>query len=150
MARLKELVEALRNLRSQMKLPPGQRVPLFAVCSSAEIESYEPSLKALARLSEVRAVQELPQLDSPVAVVGAWRLMLQIEVDPAAERERLSKEIARLEAERARAEAKLSNPAFVERAPAAVVAQEKERLESFSATLAKLKPQLDKLQSQKA
>ena len=150
MARLKELVNAPRNLRGEMKLPPAQRVPLYAVCEAREIEPYVPVMKALARLSEVRAVDELPALDAPVAVVGGLRLMLRVEVDPAQERERLAKEIARLEGELSRARAKLANKGFIERAPAEVVTLEKERMESFSATLAKLRPQLDKLQAQRA
>jgi valyl-tRNA synthetase len=71
-------------------------------------------------------------------------LLLQIEVDVTAERARLQKEISRVEGEIAKANAKLSNPNFVERAPTAVVAQEKERLATFRATLDQLKFQLDK------
>jgi valyl-tRNA synthetase len=148
MARLKELVNAPRNLRGEMKLAPARRVPLYAVCEAREIEPYVPIMKALARLSEVHAVNELPAIDAPVAVVEGFRLMLRVEVDPVQERERLAKEVARLETELSRARAKLANKGFVERAPAEVVALEKERMASFSATLAKLKPQLDKLQSQ--
>ena len=66
-------------------------------------------------------------------------------MDPVAERARRHKEISRLEGEIAKANAKLSNPNFVERAPAAVVAQEKERLATFLATLEQLRVQLDKL-----
>ena len=62
-----------------------------------------------------------------------------------AERERLQKEVDRLENEIRKAESKLGNESFVARAPEAVVAQERERLASFQGTLAKLRPQLEKL-----
>jgi valyl-tRNA synthetase len=71
--------------------------------------------------------------------------MPHIEIDPAKERERLSKEISRLEGEIVKAKAKLANASFVDRAPAAVVEQERARLAGFEATLARLRPQLDKL-----
>jgi valyl-tRNA synthetase len=76
--------------------------------------------------------------------------MLEIKVDIEAEKTRLSKEVARVEGEAAKARAKLSNTSFVERAPAAVVAQEKERLTSFDATLEKLRGQLSKLEGRPA
>jgi valyl-tRNA synthetase len=99
---------------------------------------------SLAR-SEPKVVQELPNTGSPVAIVGAHRLMPHIEIDPRLERERLAKEAARLDGEIGRARAKLGNASFVERAPANVVQQERERLAGFEATLAKVRQQLERL-----
>jgi valyl-tRNA synthetase len=93
----------------------------------------------------VQIVDALPDSPAAVAIVGTTKLMLKVEIDVAAERERLAKEIARVEGEIAKAEAKLSSESFVARAPAAVVAQERERVASFSATRDKMKEQLAKL-----
>jgi valyl-tRNA synthetase len=139
----KEVVNATRNLRSEAKIPPKDRITLYV---TGELSAAaEASTTALARVADLRKVVELPPSDSPVAVVGPHRLMPHVEVDPQAERERLGKEAARLEGEIARARGKLGNAAFVERAPAAVVAQERERLAGFEATLGKLRAQLEKL-----
>jgi valyl-tRNA synthetase len=147
-ALLKQWVDACRNLRSSMGLSPQQKVPLYAAGDAQTVEQFAPYLKPkpLAQLSDVHAARELPAEDAPVAVVGDFRLMLHVEVDVAAERERLAKEIARLEGEIAKCRAKLGNASFVERAPAAVVEQERGRLAGFEATLAQLRGQLRKLE----
>ena len=142
---LKELVGACRNLRGEMNVSPAQRIPLLATGDKARLEALSPYIRILAKLSEVSVVETLPAADAPVAVVGDCRLMLKIEIDKATERERLQKEIFRLEGEIARAEGKLANEGFVARAPAQVVAQEKERLAAFATTLENLRPQLAKL-----
>ncbi len=145
---LKSMVDALRNLRSEMNLSPAQKVPLLASGDPNTLAEFAPYMQALARLSDVQVVADVnaaAQGAAPIKVVDEFRLMLKIEVDVAAERDRLSKEIARLENEIRKAEGKLGNAGFVERAPAAVVAQEKERLAGFGATLSKVREQYERL-----
>ncbi|XOT94575.1 hypothetical protein ACMTAU_14800, partial [Alcaligenes pakistanensis] len=72
-------------------------------------------------------------------------LMLHVEIDVEAERIRLSKEIERLQGEISKAQGKLGNASFVERAPAAVVEQERLRVAQFGETLTKVKQQFDRL-----
>ncbi|HXF66429.1 MAG TPA: valine--tRNA ligase [Burkholderiales bacterium] len=144
-ALLKDLTNACRTLRSEMGIAPGVRLPLLIEGERAQLEGFIPYLAALARLSEVVIEKKLPQADAPVSIVGGCKLMLKVEVDAAAERERLNREASRLEQEIARARAKLDNPSFIQRAPPLIVAQEKERLARFTATLEKVKEQLERL-----
>ncbi len=148
-ALMKRAIDALRNLRSEMNLSPAQKVPLVASGDARTLAAYAPYMQALVRLSDVQVVADVNAASNgtaaPIKVVDDLRLMLKIEVDVAAERERLGKEAERLENEIRKAEVKLGNASFVERAPAAVVAQEKERLAGFGATLAKVREQLGRL-----
>ncbi|HMN82641.1 MAG TPA: valine--tRNA ligase [Burkholderiaceae bacterium] len=144
-AELKRLVDACRALRGEMNVSPAQRLPLVASGDRAALATFAPYLQALARLSAVELVDELPAGTlAPVQIVGDSRLMLQIDIDVAAETERLRKEIARVDGERRKCEAKLSNANFVDRAPPAVVEQERQRLAGFSELLARLNAQLQR------
>jgi valyl-tRNA synthetase len=144
--RLKALAYATRNLRGEMNVSPALRMPLLVAGGGAEISEFADILKALGKLSEVQIVDDMPaDAMAPVAVVGETRLMLKVEIDVAAERVRLAKEIEKLEKLISIAQGKLSNEGFVARAPAAVIDQEKQRVADFTATLEQLKPQLAKL-----
>ncbi|HEU4373010.1 MAG TPA: class I tRNA ligase family protein, partial [Telluria sp.] len=149
MTQLKALVDATRNLRGEMQISPSVRVPLIVeagdAAGKAQLHSFAQYVQALGKLSEVQIVDALPESPAAVSIVGTTKLMLKVEIDVAAERERLSKEIARIDGEIAKVNGKLGNESFVARAPAAVVAQENERLVNFSATIAKLREQFAKL-----
>ena len=138
MQHLQALVLATRALRATMKLSPAQKVPLYLEGEDSALSSFVPYLQALCRLSAVHLVTQLPPTDSPVQVVGEQRLMLAVQTDSVAEQQRLRSEIAALEQQIARAQTKLSNAAFMSRAPAAIVTQEQERLANFNATKNKL------------
>ena len=147
---LKSLVDACRNLRGEMNVSPSTRMPLYALGDAAFMRRHAAVLQALAKLSEVKvfedeAAWQAAAQSAPVAVVGNTRMCLFIEVDVAAEKARLSKEASRIEGEIAKAQGKLGNQAFVDKAPAAVIEQEKKRLDDFSGTLAKLRAQLQRL-----
>jgi valyl-tRNA synthetase len=153
-ARLKTLVDACRNLRGEMNVSPATRMPLFALATSADeltfIQSVAPVLQSLAKLNEVKIFDSEAEWvaaaqASPVAVVGELRVCLFMEVDVAAEKARLSKEADRLQNEITKATAKLSNEAFVAKAPPAVIDQEKKRVADFTATLSKVQDQLARL-----
>ncbi len=152
MERLKAVVDACRNLRGEMNVSPSTRLPLYAVGDAAFLREAAPLLQALAKLSEVKVFDaeadwSAAAASAPVAMVGEARLCLFMEIDVAAEKARLSKEADRLQAEVAKAEAKLSNQAFVAKAPPAVIEQERQRIAQFSATLARLREQLARLGS---
>ncbi|MCL4698899.1 MAG: class I tRNA ligase family protein, partial [Burkholderiaceae bacterium] len=148
--RLKALMLEVRRLRSEMGLNPGERVPLVTLGDAAYVEAATPLVLALARLAEVRRLPDAAAFAAatqaaPVAVVGNVRLALEVKVDVAAETARLGKEVARLQGEITKADAKLGIASFVERAPAAVVEQERKRLAEHRAALARLQEQLERL-----
>ncbi|MBA3771059.1 MAG: valine--tRNA ligase [Ramlibacter sp.] len=149
-ARLKSVVDACRNLRGEMNVSPGTRLPAYVAGDAAFMRKAAPALQALAKLSEVKVFDDeaawaQSAKAAPVAVVGDARLCLFMEIDAAAERARLGKEAVRLEGELAKAAAKLSNQAFVAKAPSAVIDQERKRIADFTATLTKVKDQLKRL-----
>ena len=152
MNEVKAIVDACRNLRGEMQISPAQKLPLWISGDRSFLEKAVPYLSALAKLSEVKIVDNESDLErdapeSPIALVGQHKLLLKVEIDPKVEQVRLSKEIARLAGEINKCQSKLGNEGFVARAPAEVIDQEKKRLAEFEASHAKLSQQLNKLKS---
>ena len=150
MQRLKTVAAEIRRLRSEMSLSPGDRVPLLTLGDEAFVRSASPVLQALARLTEVRLLDDEAAFaaatqTTPVALCGDLRLALHVQIDVAAEQVRLDKEIARLHGEIIKADAKLSNESFVGRAKASVVDQERARLADFKQALVRLQDQRSRL-----
>ena len=149
-AKLKSLVDACRTLRGELNVSPATRLPMYVVGDADFMSRYAAVLQGLAKLAEVKVFDDeaswaTAAQAAPVAVVGEARLCLFMEIDVAAEKARLTKEAARLEGEIAKANGKLSNEAFVAKAPPAVIEQEKKRVADFGATLAKVREQLARL-----
>ncbi len=149
-AKLKSIVDACRNLRGEMNVSPVQRLPMLVSGDAEFITQSADVLKALAKLSGVKTFTTEAEWAnasgaSPTAVVGEARMSLFVEVDVVAEKARLSKEALRLEGEIIKANAKLANEAFVSKAPAAVLDQERKRLADFTATVEKLREQIKRL-----
>jgi valyl-tRNA synthetase len=149
-ARLKAVVGECRRLRSEMNLPPAERVPLLTLGDAAFVRSAAPLLQTLARLAEVQvqadeAAFTAATQNAPVAMNGDMRLALHVQIDVGAELARLAKEIARLQGEIVKVDAKLANQSFVERAPQAVVTQERARLADFRQAVDRLQAQQGRL-----
>jgi len=147
MQNLKNMVEECRKLRGEMNISPAEKVPLLIIGNAKAIQSYQDYLVQLAKLESITVVDSFEKIDAPVSIVGEYKLMLKVEIDVAAEKQRLQKEIDKLTIELKKADGKLANQSFIEKAPESVIIQEKERQKKFSEDLQKFKEQLSRLDS---
>ncbi len=147
MQTLKNMVEECRKLRGEMNISPAEKVPLLIIGNAEAIQSYQDYLVQLAKLESITVVDSFEKIDAPVSIVGEYKLMLKVEIDVAAEKQRLQKEIDKITIELKKADGKLANQSFIEKAPESVIIQEKERQKKFSEDLQKFKEQLSRLNS---
>ncbi len=159
MALVQAVVEETRKVRTENKVAPREKIRLIAVEGPAQapstgsgkaavVRSEAELVKALAGLSTLEFAEALPEGERVLkGVAGPFELGLVVEkpADLGQERERVQKEMAKAEAEAERIARKLENPDFVAKAPAAVVAENRSRLEELSVRLAKLGQNLAKL-----
>ena len=147
---LVEVVRAVRNLRAELNLPPGQPVPVLLSGDGdvrTRLESNEHLLRRLARVASVEWVTDAAAPQAAMALVGDLTVRLPLEglVDASAEMDRLGREIVKLEQAITRAEARLANPAFVDKAPQDVVDTERARLAEFAEQRATLVAQRERM-----
>jgi valyl-tRNA synthetase len=147
---LKAIILGVRNIRGEMNVSPAREIPLLLRNGNAEdrrrSEENAAFLRKLAKLSELRWLAD-GETAPPAAtqLAGAVELLVPMAglIDKDAELARLGRELEKLEKESAKLAGKLENADFVARAPAEVVAKEREKLAAQQADLAKLRSQRD-------
>ena len=141
--KLQEVVTEVRRFRADQGLQPGQRVPARVELSGAGLQVHEAAMRQLLRLQpegdSFAATASLPVAGATVA------LDLSGTIDVAAERKRLTKDLAAAEKEKTQAEAKLGNEGFLAKAPEPVVAKIRTRLAKAEEDIVRIGAQLERL-----
>jgi valyl-tRNA synthetase len=149
---LQQIIVTIRNMRAELNVGPSKALPLLLRRGSNADRAYTKDLNVflnnMARLEKIEWLTD--DATPPVSasgVLGALELFVPLAgvIDLDQEKQRLQKEITKLHAEVERFNSKLSNPAFVDKAPAAVVQKEREKLAEVESAKAKLSEQLQKL-----
>ncbi|NNN31005.1 valine--tRNA ligase [Streptomyces sp. S3(2020)] len=142
---LQQVITEVRRFRSDQGLQPGQKVPARLDLSGTQLAAHEAAIRQLLRLQPesdgFSATATLPVAGATVA------LDLSGTIDVAAERKRLAKDLATAEKEKAQAEAKLGNEAFLAKAPDNVVEKIRTRLAKAEGDIVRLQNQIDNLPS---
>ena len=147
-----DLVTEVRQVRAEMNVPPSARAPLSLIGAGAEtrhrIARHRDLIVSLARLSQVGEADAAPKGAAPFVIGEATgALLIAGFIDLAAEKARLSKEIATLDGDAERTRKKLDNPDFVARAKPEVVEENRERLAEAEEAIGKLRAALQRLEA---
>ena len=142
---LKQAIVAVRNIRAEMNIAPGKPLELLLRgCSEAAVRRVNDNRSFLLNLARLESITVLPADDKgPVSVakiIDGAELLIPMAglINKEDELARLAKEVTKIEGEIGRIESKLSNEGFVARAPEAVIAKEREKLEGYAEAKAKL------------
>ncbi len=148
METVKSIVTAIRNIRGEMNLPPGKKINL--IIKSSEVSTHQIEyIKKLAKVDEASVGADIEKPKASVsAIVNNIELYIPLKglIDLDKERERLEKEIKRLEGSLMGIEKKLANEKFVNNAPADVVEKEKAKQRDWTENLSKLREILTNLE----
>ncbi len=149
---LKAVIVGIRNIRGEMNVPPGREIPVYLrngdSTDEARLAQNSQYLKKLAKLERIewlRAGDEAPV--AATALAGDLEILVPMAglIDTSAEVARLEKEIGKLASDIDRLRGKLDNESFISKAPEAVVAKEREKLESQQQALTTLQEQLERI-----
>ena len=143
-------IKGVRNIRNEMNVPPSKKTKLLVVTEHKDIfEKAETFLEKLAGASSVEIIADKTGADENTVsvIVDKAELLLPLDelVDKEKELERLNKEKTKLEAEIKRVEGKLSNKGFTDKAPAAVVEEERRKGEKYRDMLEKVLESISKM-----
>lgn len=145
---LKGVIVGIRNIRGEMNIPPGKELPvLLRNGDQRDRKRLDENAQFLKKLAKLAQITWLPEgEEGPIAatsLVGEMEILVPMAglIDPEAELLRLTREIEKLEKDIARIEGKLGNASFVDKAPAAVVAAEREKMDAQKQSLATLRLQ---------
>lgn len=145
---VKAFITSIRNLRAEYDINPGKPLNVMLKAASeqeaARLQANKAVLLSLAKLEALRVLENGEETPAcATALVGKSELMIPMAglIDKDAELDRLAKEIAKTQGEIKRIEGKLGNQGFVAKAPEAVVAAERGKLDGYKETLIKLEEQ---------
>jgi valyl-tRNA synthetase len=145
---LKEIIGSVRNLRAEMNLNPGLKVPLIIETKPDDLvmDEFVPYIKALAKISQIDFVNVLDGNGmAPISIVGRIKMMLKVEIDIDAEKLRLNKEIEKNTKELEKIMQKLDNKSYLDRAPKDLVERDTLRANELKQTITGFNLQLSKL-----
>ena len=144
---VQDIITAIRNIRGEMNIPPSKSVKAFI--KSASVKDYQLDyIKKLARVEEIRVSETITKPKASAStIIKNCEIYIPLEglIDIEVEKNRLAKEIARLEGVLSGVDKKLSNEKFVNNAAAEVVEKERMKKKDCNVNLAKLKELLNNL-----
>ncbi len=143
-------ITSIRSVRSEMNVPAGSKIPLIVSASNEltqeRLARHDDVLKRLARLDTISVQNDFPEgAIQSIVDEAVFAIHLNEVIDIAAEADRLKKEISKVEKEITKISGKLSNKGFLEKAPDAVIEENKSRLQDEQSKLEKLETALDRL-----
>jgi valyl-tRNA synthetase len=145
-AAIYETVQAGRNLRAQARVSFNQKAKYALRSKQSGLASEQETIARLLNASELVIDSKFKAgPGTPITATPLGEILLIVDVDRAAERERLDKEIAKVEDELRAVEEKLKNKSFVDRAPKQVVELHRQRRANFAEQVRRLKEARDKL-----